>query len=301
MTREQVPAAAACNLPAAVCAGPELRGAAEGVPEMRLGISSYTYTWAVGVPGSRPPTPLTAFDLLDRAASLGVSVVQICDNLPLDRIGGAEQKALRRRADEMGVQIEVGTRGLASIPAYLRLAEQLRSPILRLVVDSPGHEPSKEEIVRALKTAVRELEAAGVTLAVENHDRFLAEEFAEIVRAVSSPNAGICLDTVNSFGALEGPEVVVETLAPLTVNLHVKDFAVSRVSHQMGFAIEGRPAGQGRLDVPWLLARLREAGRDPNAILELWTPPEQDLAGTLSKEERWARESIGYLRGLIPG
>lgn len=31
----------------------------------------------------------------------------------------------------------------------------------------------------------------------------------------------------------------------------------------MGFTIEGRPAGQGRLDVPRLLGELRRYGRDP--------------------------------------
>ena len=111
---------------------------------------------------------------------------------------------------------------------------------------------------------------------------------------------GICLDTVNSFGALEGPEVVVEALAPYTVNLHVKDFIIRRANHMMGFAIEGTPAGQGRLDIPWLLERLRAAGRDPNAIIELWTPPEPDLAATIAKEDAWARESVAYMRSVLP-
>ena len=30
---------------------------------MKLGIGSYTYTWAVGVPGHTPPTPLSALHL----------------------------------------------------------------------------------------------------------------------------------------------------------------------------------------------------------------------------------------------
>jgi sugar phosphate isomerase/epimerase len=84
------------------------------------------------------------------------------------------------------------------------------------------------------------------------------------------------------------------------VNLHVKEFVVRRASHNMGFTVEGAPAGQGMLDVPWLLGRLRELGKDPNAILEQWTPPEADLAATIAKEDAWAVESIAYLRRLIP-
>ncbi len=125
-----------------------------------------------------------------------------------------------------------------------------------------------------------------------------------MVRAAESPRVGICLDTVNSFGALEGPAVVVENLGPLTVNLHLKDFAVRRAGHKMGFTVEGTPAGDGRLDIPWLLGRLRELGRDPNAILELWVPPEADLEKTVAKELEWARAEPGLsappLRRLNP-
>jgi L-ribulose-5-phosphate 3-epimerase UlaE len=105
---------------------------------------------------------------------------------------------------------------------------------------------------------------------------------------------------VNSFGALEGPEVVVDALAPYTVSLHVKDFTIRRVDHQMGFVVEGSPAGQGRLDIPWLLESISEAGCEPNAIIELWTPPDPDLPATIAKEEAWARESVTYMHRLVP-
>lgn len=39
---------------------------------MRLGISSYSFTWAVGVPGNLPQKPLECTDLLNLAKSLGV-------------------------------------------------------------------------------------------------------------------------------------------------------------------------------------------------------------------------------------
>jgi sugar phosphate isomerase/epimerase len=109
----------------------------------------------------------------------------------------------------------------------------------------------------------------------------------------------VCLDTVNSFAALEPPEVVVRTLAPYTVNLHVKDFDVVRVGHQLGFSIEGKPAGKGRLDIPWTIEYLKSKGRDPNAILELWTPYAGTVELTIAREEEWAAESMRYLREII--
>jgi sugar phosphate isomerase/epimerase len=89
-------------------------------------------------------------------------------------------------------------------------------------------------------------------------------------------------------------------LALWVVSLHIKDFTISRAWHMMGFEIAGAPAGRGMLDIPWLLAELRAAGRDPNAILELWPAPEANVQSTISKEQEWTRESVRYLRNLIP-
>ena len=68
----------------------------------------------------------------------------------------------------------------------------------------------------------------------------------------------------------------------------------------MGLSVEGRPAGQGQLNIAWLMSKLREQRRDPNAILELWPAPEESLEATIEKEKNWARSSVEYLRALIP-
>ncbi len=268
---------------------------------MRLGVSSYTYTWAVGVPGYPPERPVTEFELLDLAAAAGVRVVQIADNLPLERLAPNDLAGVARRAQDMGIELEVGTRGVACahLERFIEIATTLRARILRVVVDTREHRPAIPEIVDCVREVLPELERRGICLAIENHDRFRARELAGIVRHIDSAQAGVCLDTVNSFGALEGPEAVVDALGPLVVNLHVKDFSIERATHMMGFAIEGRPAGAGRLDVPWLLDRLRAYGRDPNAILELWTPPEPTLSATIAKESAWAAASLTYLHRLV--
>jgi sugar phosphate isomerase/epimerase len=269
---------------------------------MRLGVSSYTYSWAIGVPGHPPQRPMTVVDLLNAAAGLGVRVVQVADNLPLDQLSSAELDDFENRASALDVSVEVGMRGISHdhLHTYLRLAQRFGSPILRVVIDTADHHPPEDEVVDTIKGIMPEFERAGVCLAIENHDRFTAGAFARMLERVGSDCVGICLDTVNSFGVLEGPGVVVDVLGPWTVNLHVKDFAIFRASHLMGFTVEGRPAGQGRLDVPWLIGRLRELGRDPNAILELWTPPEDTLSATIAKERAWAENSVEYLRDLIP-
>ena len=282
---------------------------------MRLGIGSYAYPWAIGMPG-RPRGPMTPFDLLDAAASLGVRLVQICDNMPLEELSEGDLATLHRKATETGVSIEVGTSGLQPdrVRQYLMLAMRFDSPIVRMVVDQGPFKPTPGEIVRTLREILPELERDGVRLAIENHDRFTSGTLAEIFDELDSPMVGLCLDTVNSFGSLEGPQAVVDRLAKYTVSLHVKDFRIFRSSHRLGFTLEGTPAGQGQLNVPWLLDSLRSAGRieaskpqckaawrpDVNAILELWISPEDSLEATIAKERRWVAQSIAYLRGLIP-
>lgn len=270
---------------------------------MKLGLSTYTYTWAVGVPGHPPSAPLTARGLLERAASLGVRVVQFADNLPLTALPPIELEALMAHAAAHRIAIELGTRGITdsrNLLAHLELARRLGAPFVRVVVDSKVHEPTPEECVALLRPLLPHFAEAGVKLAIENHDRFTATTLIRIVEQLGPEHSGICLDTVNSFGALEGPEVVVKTLAPYALNLHVKDFTIGRVSSQMGFVIEGCAAGRGRLDVPWLLEQLRAAGRDVNAILELWTPFGSTVEETLDREAAWAEASVRYLRPFIP-
>jgi len=246
---------------------------------------------------------MDGFAFLDWAAELGVRVVQIADNLPLDSLSCSELRDLVRHADDSGISIEVGTRGIdpSHIRTYLRIARECRSPLLRVVVDSAQHHPSADEVVQILRCELPEFEASGITLAVENHDRFTSRVLVRILQQLESRSVGICLDTVNSFGALEGPEVVVNTMAPWVVNLHLKDFQIRRTSHMMGFVVEGCPAGQGQLNIAWLMSKLKEQRRDTNAILELWPPPEESIEKTIEKEKNWARSSVEYLRGLIPG
>ena len=268
---------------------------------LRLGIGSFTYPWAIGVPGYPPARPLTASGLLERAAELGVGVVQFCDNLALDRLPAPKLAELTHTAARLGIAIEVGTRGVDRdlLLRYLDLAGQLGSPIVRTVTDTTNHQPDDDELVAALRAVTPAYRRAGVTLAVENHGRHASARLIELLERVGSPAVGVCLDTGNSLGALERPEETVALLAPWTVNLHVKDFTIGRLSHMFGYQITGCPAGAGLLDIPAIVDRMRAAGRHLSVIVELWPPPAERLADTIAREERWAEESVGYLGSCL--
>lgn len=268
---------------------------------MKLGISSYTYTWAFGVPGSLPSKQMSATDLIDKAFAFDLKVVQIADNLPLENMTETELENLCKYAVEKGVSIEMGGRGLTPEHTMkcLMVAEMLHSPILRMVIDKADYEPNIRSIIQSIRELLPEFESRKIRLALENHDQFKASEFAQIIQAINSEWLGICLDSVNSMGAGEGFETVAEILIPYTINLHIKDFSIRRISHKMGLIIEGTPAGSGKLNIEDLIVKLNRIGQCQTAILELWTPSETDLAQTIMKENEWANQSVKYLKSLF--
>lgn len=228
-------------------------------------------------------------------------VLQVADNLPLHLLSSAELGQFQDMARELGVRVEVGISGTDRelLLRYLSIARQLGSPILRVVITGSELPTNIDGAVAALSPLRQAFLDAGVVLAVENHERFSTVELAELVVRLGTEWTGICLDTVNSFGSLEGPVAVVERLGPLAVNVHLKDFVVERASHSMGFKVEGRPLGQGQLDVPWLVGQLGAKAGHITGVIELWTPPEPEVGQTIAKEEAWARQSMTYLRDFL--
>jgi sugar phosphate isomerase/epimerase len=268
---------------------------------MRLGLSSYTYTWSVGVPGSVPEEPMGVYGLMERVEAKGIDLVQIADNLPLEKLSDEELDLLRDYSEAKNICLEMGGKGLTPEHTIrcLEIAEKINSHLLRMVIDNQGFEPSIPEIKFIIRDLLPEFGKKRIKLAIENHDRLKAREFESIIQSVGSEWVGICLDSVNSMGAGEGFETVAEILIPYTINLHIKDFTIFRVPHKMGFVIEGRPAGKGMLNIPDLINRTSQTGLCQSAILELWTPPEQEIEATIIKEAEWANESINYLKSLV--
>src|SRR6476660_3552559 len=139
---------------------------------MRLGISSYTFIWAAGVPGYEPPRKkLTHAELLQKASDLRVQVVQIADNMPLDLLSAREIDQLAGGAQERGLSLEMGACGFERkhLERYLGLSVRVHSPLLRVVLDTPGVHVTTDEAVSVLKQVLPEFQRQNVCLAIENH------------------------------------------------------------------------------------------------------------------------------------
>jgi 3-oxoisoapionate decarboxylase len=266
---------------------------------MRIGIGSWTYGWSIGVKGYPSPVkPFTALDLLSRASDFGIGLVQIADNLPLDRLPKPELAELKQRAAEWNIELEIGTTGVVPehLLRFLELARYLRVRLVRSLLSDTHSLAYLPQATAWLREVLPAFEDANVCLALENYERYTSRELARLVQEIDSPCLGVCLDTVNSLGAMETPQAVVDELAPFVRSLHVKDFRIERVESRMGYSVTGCPVGDGMLNVDWLLAQLRAAGSAPNMIIELWTPYCGSVEKTIALEQEWAARSVSFLK-----
>jgi 3-oxoisoapionate decarboxylase len=255
-----------------------------------LGITSYTYRWAVG--GGH----LDARGLIDRVAGHGLGLLQFLDNLPLADLPDDELRALGLLARDRGVALMAGMSGLD--PTQLRRqievarllgAEQLRATVV-------GGVAAAESTIREVQPALR---VAGVTLALENHSDATSDDLAGLIRRVGDPRVAICLDFLNSIAVLEGPAETVGKLAPYAASVHLKDGAVAKSG--TGWRIVGTALGDGRVDLAGLLRVVWATGRRPPLLFEMWQERVADEAETLAAEEEWVTRSIACLKRLAAG
>ncbi len=269
-----------------------------------LGISSYTYPFLSGVnPEQKPAQVLTPWQLIDKAKALGVHGVQFSDNLPLEDFTCDEWEGIRDYAADRKIVLENGMRCMTPdrLRTYIDISARMQVKLLRVITDGGGYEPDMAEIVETVKACLPLLEENSLVLGIENHDRFLAQEYAEMMEQIHHPLVGLVVDSTNSLSQEESIDEVLHYMAPYCVCFHVKDYTICRSNSGVGLSITGRPAGEGRQRIPYILHTLKkEAKCDFSTILESWMECADTLEETLAREERWAEQSVAYLKTLIP-
>ena len=267
---------------------------------MILGISSFAYAWSIGIEGNLPPHPMSEVDLVEKTRQAGVKCLQIGDNLPLYLLPPDRINNLKVLLKQNNIRLEIGARRLTAehLHLHIELAAFLQSPLLRFVIDGDNYLPNLYTVEGIIRDALPQLEKHNLTLGIENHDRFQATALASLINKIDHEQVGICLDCVNSLGAGEGLDWVSDVLVPYTVNLHIKDFRIRRLSHNLGFLVTGAIAGTGMTNIPLLLEKLSRYNRCKSAVLEQWTEPENIIDDTVRKEDEWAQTGIKYLMQL---
>ena len=218
---------------------------------------------------------------LQHCRSLGAGGCQI--NLGV--VTQAESKDIRDYAETHNLFIEAIIRAPKSTSDTERFEAEVRSAVhcgatVARTTIIPGRRYEQfrrlEDFQRAavngeqmLQRAAPIVEKHRLALAVENHkDQRLAERVA-LFRRIGSEYVGACLDTGNSIALLDDPYDTVDALAPFAHSVHLKDQALAPYGD--GFLLADVPLGQGSLDLPKIVKRIRAHKPQIRFSLELIT------------------------------
>lgn len=210
------------------------------------------------------------FASLDYCARQGARVVHFSEIRFLGSLEGEHLKRVRARAEELGIQIEIGMRSICPTsklfdPAQgtaeeqlLRMVEAARaigSPIVRAflgsMADRTGPLPIEahiENTVRVLRNVRSRVLDAGVKIAVENHAGDMqGRELKMLIEEAGTDFVGACLDSGNPLWTIEDPHRTLEVLAPHVLTSHLRDSAVWRVPQ--GAAVRWVRLGEGNVRI----------------------------------------------------
>jgi sugar phosphate isomerase/epimerase len=241
---------------------------------------------------------------LEFCAARGIAVVHFSE---VGLLGGLDPEHLRRlrgRADELGLDLEIGMRSICpgssifdpapgtaveQVARLLEAARLVRSPIVRCVVgrfvdrDGGGIEQRIAETVAVLKQVRPRVADAGVKIAVENHAGDLqARELKMLVEEAGTDLVGVCLDSGNALWALEDPRLALDTLAPYVLTSHIRDGAVWQTPG--GAAVAWTRMGDGNIGISDVLdAFVRQCPGSP-VSLEVIVPDEPRLFDYRARE-----------------
>jgi 3-oxoisoapionate decarboxylase len=192
-------------------------------------------------------------------------------------------KRLRRTLDDKGMFLELslGGNSLSDAGELARVAsaaQQLGVTRARVAINGRRYEEFSDlqkwkEFARhwqqVLLQAEPMLKQHKLTLGIENHKEWLADELAGMLKKASSPYLGACVDFGNNLALLEDSLQVAEKLAPYAVTTHLKDMAVA--PSEEGFLLSEVPLGQGITPLAKIMEVLRRSRPDIRFCLEMIT------------------------------
>lgn len=208
----------------------------------------------------------TPFQQLDFAARWKVKVVHFSEVRFLGSLEPENLKRVRARADELGIDLEIGMRSICptsgsfdgkagtaeeQLGRMLEAARLVRSPIVRAFLGSAadrrgGIERHIDATVAVLKGMRTRILDAGVKVAIENHAGDMqARELKGLVEAAGPDIVGVCLDSGNPVWTIEDPHLTLETLAPYVLTSHVRDSALWNTPE--GAAVRWTRMGDGNM------------------------------------------------------
>jgi sugar phosphate isomerase/epimerase len=253
---------------AAANAGPLAQAPAQSRP--RLGLDTFSV-------GAQNWTPM---QILDFAARNKIDVVQFSE---LRFLGSADWKValdpanlrgIRRRADELGIALEVGMRSIGptsgsfdkaagtaeeQILRMVEAAKILGSPLFRCFQGTQADRSSNidrhiDETVKALRNVRSRVIDSGVKIAIENHAGDMqARELKRLIEEAGKDFVGATIDSGNAMWTIEDPHLTLEVLGPYVLTSHMRDSYV--FDSERGSAVQWCRMGDGNIDMEGYLLK----------------------------------------------
>jgi 3-oxoisoapionate decarboxylase len=228
---------------------------------------------------------LSAEATLDFARARGLDGVQFLEPASIDPgLDPSRLAAFRRRADAMGLYLEVGlpspnparrsrqegrpvsaedharelSRHVEAVAAlgcrHARAYVGDRHDRFRDDVPWDDQRAATLDVLRRLGPALR---SCGVRVALETHADLTADELLAMLDRLGHEVAGVTLDTGNLMMRLDDPVAAAVRLAPLVLATHVKDAVLATTPR--GLCWQARPVGSGIVPMAEVLAPLLRA------------------------------------------
>jgi 3-oxoisoapionate decarboxylase len=281
---------------------------------MKVGIDSYCYHRFLGdvYPEQQPPADSLTMDrVIDRARELGCEGISL-ESCFFPSFDTGYLADVRARLDAYQFDrvyawghpdgLEAGRSLLArdDMIRHIGHAKAIGATVMRVVGSSfsfvrDPHEPQLRIIGGWLKEAVRVAASEGVSLAIENHIDYDADEILRLIEEVDSPFFGVTLDTANFLRVLDDPVAATEKLAPYVLATHIKDIEpVKGRSVRAWNYFACVAAGEGLVEIDAIVAILARAGYRGLLAFEADMP----AARWLGREDEMVERSVAYLKRL---
>ncbi len=254
---------------------------------------------------TRPLNGLSFAEACTRIAEAGYSDVAVFAHLgqmPVDSASSPSQVAeVRAIAENAGLNpsmllgrthLELGLG--AAVDDYRRLIDNAVALGAKWILELGT---SRKEQFGAYPELMRQVaphaEAAGVGISLKPHGgiSLTAAELTELHASVNHPAFSISYDPGNIIYYTAGevrPESEVETVAPITSTLIIKDCAIERGEPNVMVT-----PGEGLVDFPFVLSSLRTGGFRGPMYVECVASSEPDVV------ERDLAYTRGYIRGIL--
>jgi sugar phosphate isomerase/epimerase len=281
---------------------------------MKVGIDSYCYHRFLGdvYPEQQPPSDSLTMDrVIDRARELGCEGISL-ESCFFPSFDASYLADVRARLDAYqfdrvyawghpdGLEAGRSLQAKDDMILHIHHARAIGATVMRVVGSSfsfvrDPHEPQLRIISGWLKEAVRVAASEGVSLAIENHIDYDADEILRLVEEVDSPFFGVTLDTANFLRVLDDPVAATEKLAPHVLATHIKDIEpVKGRSVRAWNYFACVAAGEGLVEIDAIIAILARAGYRGLLAFETDMP----AARWLGREDEMVERSVAYLKRL---